>query len=125
MKLKKLQFLSYALGLSLTLSACSNANLEMSCNENARFYANSQKDKVLEQFKKDADDFGTKAAITCGVGGIIVGIPMPLITPIIGLGCMAVGKYAGSYYRETHLKQTEQKALDVYTQTLAEKLDGC
>ena len=97
----------------------------MSCNENARFYASSQKDKVLEKFKKDADDFGTKAAITCGLGGIIVGIPMPLITPIIGLGCVAAGKYAASYYRETHLKQTEQKAFEVYTQKLTEKLDGC
>lgn len=122
---KKLQFLLYCMALPLTLSSCSNSNMEMSCNENARFYAASQKDKVLEQLKKEADDFGTNAAITCGVGGIIVGIPIPIITPIIGLGCVAVGKYATSYYRETHLEQTEQKALEVYTKTLAEKLDDC
>lgn len=99
--------------------------MDMSCSENARFYATSQKDKVLEQFKKDADDFGTKAAITCGVGGVIVGIPMPVIASIIGLGCVAVGNYATDYYRENHLKQTEEKALDVYTKTLAEKLQDC
>lgn len=99
--------------------------MEMSCGENARFYATAQKDKVLEQLKKEADDFGSSAAITCGVGGIIVGIPMPIITPIIGLGCVAVGKYAANYYRETHQEQTEQKALEVYTNTLAEKLDDC
>lgn len=125
MNVKKLQFSISPLVLSLALFSCSSANMELSCSENARFYANSQKDKVFDQFKKDAEDFGTKAAVTCGVGGIIAGIPMPVITPIIGLGCVAVGKYATNYYRENHQEETEQKALEVYTNTLAEKLDGC
>lgn len=125
MNVKKRQFSISILALSVALSGCSSANMELSCDENARFYANSQKDKVFEQFKKDAEDFGTKAAVTCGVGGIIVGIPVPVITPIIGLGCAAVGKYAANYYRENHQEETDQKALEVYTATLAEKLDGC
>ena len=122
---QKLQILLPCVAISLTLSACSSSNLEISCGENARLFASTQKEKVLEQFKKDADDFGTQAAVTCGFGGIIVGIPMPVITPIIGLGCAAVGKYAVNYYREHHQEETDQKALEVYTTTLAEKLDDC
>lgn len=125
MNLKKLQSLLPCMAMLLILSACSSSNLEMSCGENARLYASSQKEKVLEQFKKDADDFGIKAGVTCGVGGIIVGIPMPVITPIIGLGCAAVGKYATNYYHEHHQEETDQKALEVYTTTLAEKLNDC
>lgn len=125
MNVTKQQLPIYCIVLSLTLSSCSNSNLELSCEENAKFYATSQKDKIFEQFRKDADDFGTAASVTCGVGGVIFGVPMPLIAPLIGLGCVAVGKYAVNYYRETHLRETEEKALEVYTQKLNEKLDEC
>lgn len=125
MNLKKTQLSLLCVAISLILSACTSSSLEMSCGENARLYANSQKEKVMEQFKKDADDFGIKAAFTCGVGGIIVGIPLPVISPIIGLGCSAVGKYATNYYLDHNQEETNQKALEVYTTTLAEKLDAC
>lgn len=125
MKLKKLLFHLFYMTLLFALTACSNANLEQSCDDSARFYAGLQKDKVMAQFKKDADDFGIKAAVTCGVGGIIVGIPLPIIAPIIGLGCAAVGKYATHYYQKNHQQQAEKKALEAYTTTLAEKRDDC
>lgn len=99
--------------------------MELSCSESARFFATSEKEKVLEQFRKDADDFATKAALTCGVGGVIVGIPAPIIMPMIGLGCAAVGKYASSYYRENHQEEMDQKALEAYTKALTEKLEDC